>query len=186
MFKRYRELLELPTQAKPVKISSASPLTVFRLKDLIVPYLAWEFVNMGETIFPVESIVTNPDKLIQDTHTKELKLSNILSCKLYNSMNIYTVFYVNPIRSVAGMTFSNMIVSCYEITSELFVNCKVRYINRQPALVVLESYHGPDVLVSLQDIFTRYGKIDEQVYNKRLSKALQIEAKNNANHVSDN
>jgi len=184
MFKRYGELLELPTQAKPTKISTASPLTILRLKNLVVPYLAWEFVNSDVTIFPIESIVTNPDELIQDTHAKELKLSNIVSCKLYNSTNIYTMFYVKPSRTVSGLSFSNMIVSTYEITSELFVNCKVRFINKQPALVVLESYHGPDVLISLQDIFSKYGKVDEKVYNRRLAKALRIDE--NVNNVSDN
>jgi len=185
MFKRYKELLELPTQAKPTKISTASPLTILRLKNLVVPYLAWEFVNMGETFFPVETIVSDPSKLMQDNHTKELKLSSMVSCKLYNSMNIYTVFYVNSTKSIVGTSFSNMIVSCYEITSELFVNCKVRYINKQPALVALESYHGPDVLVSLQDIFAKYGKVDENIYNRRLAKALHIEVRD-ANHVTHN
>jgi len=94
------------------------------------------------------------------------------------------VFYVKPSRTVSGLSFSNMIVSTYEITSELFVNCKVRFINKQPALVVLESYHGPDVLISLQDIFSKYGKVDEKVYNRRLAKALRIDE--NANNVSDN
>jgi len=183
----YKSLIDYNqySKLKPIPVAQVSENTIFKNIDLVLPYLAYKFIelpdNNNNNIIP--SYIHKPLEVINDD-MPEIKIGSRITCKLYNSIDIYSVVYVKDATSLASTIYANFITSAYTVFSNLFVRCKLRYISKEPSYVAFVSKHSPDVLVSLKDIFNRYGMVNDKTFNRRLKQA--IGRYNNDNSKSDN
>jgi len=167
----YKALIDLQKykKLKSIPVVYVSENTVFKSLDLVLPYLAYKFLYATTDDF-IFSYVHKPQQVIND-NANEINIGRI-TCKLYNSRDIYSVVYIKD-KVLSSTVYANFIISAYTIFSNLFVRCKLRFISKEPSYVAFVSPHGSEVLTSLRDIFNRYGIVDDKVFYRRLNKALR-------------
>jgi len=151
-------------------------------QNICIPFLAkWFLDHHIDLPMGVENLKKPFETVAKDTeHDADL---GTFKARFYNTYSgVYSVFYLRKDNTsetkYTKWFLCKTIVTCYNIISTIFVRAKLDLIFTDMNLyyVLFSSPHSYEISISLYDIFTRYGIVDEKQFQRTLNRAI---SKNN-------
>jgi len=172
---KYSEMIDNDLiKTKPIKIVPCSSNGILKLNaDLVISYLLYKFINMEKENSPtIDKMIFKPEEIINNETSEVIEIGSY-KIKMFNEDKIFVVVFQDNKKQMNKLALANLIVNSYFIVSKLFVKTRIRYISRNPAYVAFESYHVPQLLVSLRELITKVGVTNDSLFHQRVSRILK-------------